>query len=368
VLISITTPWHCWNDANPQAPGVALQIELLESRGNVEEALDLLRQLCVNPAGLTPPPQGLSVGLTGRPSAWRALALLGRLPEDGEVGGGVTTELALQHLTNWLLEVRCVCVLGMGIAVVCAYICQSTVVRVRDPGCRASCLTQCMQALDHSSLSLSVRSMTTRACLQADSEGSLELLLQQNAVLEPAAALRALRTSSPAVAIAYLQATLAAGATEHVDCDEALAQLYLQRVCAAASSAMTAASEVNAAGCEAGVRAASTDERADASHGDMEGTVTKLLSLIHTSPHIDAAALQKQLRSAQPSDARAAAASDAGKTGVARAAERGLGRVQAALHEHRQEYGEAMRVHVQQLRDPDGAEAFADRLYDALVR
>jgi hypothetical protein len=81
-----------------------MQIALLTSHEQWPQALDLLRQLCTAPGTLDPAPAGLSVGLTGRPSAWQALALLEKLPESP-----ATTELSLLHLTEWLLEVRFPC-------------------------------------------------------------------------------------------------------------------------------------------------------------------------------------------------------------------------------------------------------------------
>ena len=79
-----------------------LQIEHMEGHQEWGQALQLLRRLCEKPEALTPAPRGLSAGLTGRPSAWHALSLLQRIPDEG-----TAARLAVQHMADWLLRVRC---------------------------------------------------------------------------------------------------------------------------------------------------------------------------------------------------------------------------------------------------------------------
>lgn len=81
--------------------GNVVQIELLMRYNKYPQALTVLRQLCVTPETLNPPPKGLSQGLTGRPSAWQALTLLANIAQ--EPGAD---DLTLYHLSTWLLTVR----------------------------------------------------------------------------------------------------------------------------------------------------------------------------------------------------------------------------------------------------------------------
>lgn len=100
--LSVQITDHMYHRHAPQLQSfVSLQIEHLEAHQEWGQALQLLRRLCTAPQNLTPSPRGLSAGLTGRPSAWHALSMLQKIPD-----GAAAAQLAVQHMHDWLLDVR----------------------------------------------------------------------------------------------------------------------------------------------------------------------------------------------------------------------------------------------------------------------
>ena len=226
--------------------------------------------------------------------------------------------------------------------------------------------------------------------LQADPEGSLELLLQRRAALEPAAALHSLRRTAPGIAVAYLEAALAAGAADHATFDQPLAELYLQRLIAASERGRQnggtsahhsgAGTFAHTAGEHNGSRTSSATAPIDAS--DIDQAASSLLALLRTSRHVDPRALQllippvatganvstggahterghRRLAGAQP---------DSEQLSVASAARQHLEKAQAVLQEALGEYQDAMQAYTQRLHDYAAAEALADRIHDLMVR
>ena len=191
--------------------------------------------------------------------------------------------------------------------------------------------------------------------MQADAEGALDLLLQHRPSLKPERALSALRTSDSAVAIAYLEAALAAGAADAARFDQRLAELYLAQLLDRAAARETASAR------QVPHAAAAADEAAGAGTDAMPD---KLLRLLQASEHIDAQSLQQQVQ--QHQHLHKQQQRTAGETGTD--GERQVARVQAALHECLSEHEEAMGILVHRLHDAAQAEALADRLYTNLVR
>lgn len=167
--------------------------------------------------------------------------------------------------------------------------------------------------------------------MQADADGSVELLLARTPPVPPDAALAALHSAAPALAAPYLEAAIQAGIASAQDFHSTLAGIYMAALAAAAPAAPRSP------------HAAAPPPPASA---EEQLHTRKLLAIIKDSPHVRPEELLGQMPDAPT---------------------RSLLLARAALHERQHQFQAALDVYAHQLCDHAAAEAFADRLYDGMM-
>ena len=150
--------------------------------------------------------------------------------------------------------------------------------------------------------------------------------------MPPAAALAALNSAAPGLAAPYLEAAIDQGIATAEDFHTTLATIYVSALAEVQSGGSPASPRHHAAATSAGFSEAETTR--------------KLLKIINDSPFVQLGELLRQVPEAPP---------------------RSLLLAIAALHERQHRYEAALQVYAHRLRDHAAAEAFADRLYDAMM-
>lgn len=166
--------------------------------------------------------------------------------------------------------------------------------------------------------------------MQVDQDGCLDLLLARRPAVPPDAALAALHTAAPALEAPYLEAAIEHGIASAAAFHATLARIYMAELAQPPLSPHTErAMSPTALQVEAEV-----------------DSMRKLLKIITESPFVQPAELLRQMPDT---------------------ASRSLLLARAALHERQQHFQDALHVYAHRLGDHAAAEAFADRLYDAMM-
>lgn len=244
------------------------------------------------------------------------------------------------------------------------------------------------------------------ACMQADPDGSVDLLLNRRPPIPPEEALAALRTAAPSLAFPYLEVALLNEIAAPEKFHTPLACMYLEtlvsevasrrstpRVTPAQSQSFPQSAPPpspappqasspnlpepsrppsdtepqyqsvprkfvvqrirgpirNPAFAPKPAREFRSQARlsvAEALTEPESSVLSKLLKLIRESPHLDAAELQRHI--------------------PAHSTNKNVLIVKGAAHERRDQHEAAMHVYVHLMKDPALAEEFADRLYDTM--
>eukprot|EP00892_Ulva_mutabilis_P012193 jgi/Ulvmu1/9346/UM050_0098.1 len=169
--------------------------------------------------------------------------------------------------------------------------------------------------------------------LQADPDGSKDLLLGRRPVVPPVAALSALHAAAPDLAAPYLEAAIDTGIATAEEFHTTLANIYFAALAAPAAVPVATSSPASPAWPAPGASEANTTR--------------KLLAIIKESPFVQPEELLRQMPEAPT---------------------RSLLLARAALQERQHQYEAALHVYAHRLRDHAAAEAFADRLYDSMMQ